>query len=101
MIWSCLYWFVTLHTVNKTGKQYSGRDDRVFNETTVDLKQLIYYFEKQKLLFLLDSKTLSTYDKLEHLRASPFLNDLNPSIIKAGNLAKGLSNDFDVITNIL
>lgn len=75
----------------KLEKELSGMDERpINNQSDCNLSTIRHHFFKMDVLNLLQSDSLDDNKKLAMIYNVAFLDDLNPNILRAGNLTKGL-----------
>jgi len=79
----------------KVNQYNTGFDERQMNDTIVtDMMRVRMNNEKWKLLYDLNSPKKTYLEKVKLIEMSRMLDDLNPRLIKAPNLLKGIKNDF-------
>lgn len=94
---SILFLFILVNSVRKTmhqlyeiPKKYSGYDERPRNESFVNMYEIRKSHQKMKLLKMLKSPNISDEIKVKIIYDSYLLDELNPNIVRASNLSKGL-----------
>jgi len=89
------YMLVNKNTFFKLNQCNSGFDERKMNDTIlIDIRRVRLNNEKWKLLYDLNSPTKTDLEKVKLIEMSRILDDLNPRVVKAPNLFKGIKNDF-------
>jgi hypothetical protein len=82
------------YNLHKLKYEFAGYDERFINKTEPINFDLLYEFnrnyEKVKLLEKLSSTNINQNDKLKLIYNSNVLYEMNPNVIKAPNLTKGL-----------
>ena len=79
----------------KVNQYNAGFDVRQMNDTIlIDIRRVRLNNEKWKLLYDLNSPKKTDLEKVKLIEMSKMLDDLNPRVVKAPNLLKGIKNDF-------
>jgi len=92
---------MNMRKLNRHLKQYknksnsSGADERPLDiiqslENVTNIAEIIEVFKKNKLLKTLEDNNITNEQKIDILFLSRFVDELNPNVIKAPNLTKGL-----------
>jgi hypothetical protein len=77
--------------MNNKENKYSGYDYRPFdNKSEVDINVIRNYFFKKDLLHLLQSDSINYNQKILMIYKVALFDDINPYVISAPNLTKGL-----------
>jgi hypothetical protein len=68
----------------------NGFDQRNVQENVTSISEIATFMSKKELLKELEDENIIEQKKLQLIYASHFLEELNPHVIKAPNLTKGL-----------